>query len=94
MLHFRIKGLPRPSHKTQQCSRSVEHHFGLSATADFCSDHRAGGPGRLKRIWTLLLTFYQRARDRDHLATLELDARNDLRQDRVYEETRKRFWQS
>jgi hypothetical protein len=50
--------------------------------------------GRVKRIWILLLTFYQRSRDRDHLAALELDARNDLRQDRVNEETRKRFWQS
>jgi hypothetical protein len=36
-----------------------------------------------KRIWTVVLTFYQRVRDRDHLADLELDARNDLRQDRV-----------
>jgi hypothetical protein len=50
--------------------------------------------GRVKRIRVLLLTFYKRMRDRGHLAALELDARNDLRQDRVQEETRKRFWQS
>jgi hypothetical protein len=49
---------------------------------------------RAKRIWTVVLTFYQRVRDRDHLADLELDTRNDLRQDRVREEARKRFWQS
>ena len=36
-----------------------------------------------KRIWTVVLTFYQRVQDRDHLADLELDTRNDLRQDRV-----------
>jgi hypothetical protein len=47
-----------------------------------------------KRIWTVVLTFYQRVRDRDHLADLEFDTRNDLRQDRVREEARKRFWQS
>ena len=50
--------------------------------------------GRVERIWTLVLTFYQRVRDRDHLADLEFDARNDLRQDRVREEAGKRFWQS
>jgi hypothetical protein len=49
---------------------------------------------RAKRIWTVVLTFYQRERDRDHLADLELDTRNDLRWDRVREEARKRFWQS
>jgi hypothetical protein len=49
--------------------------------------------GHVKRIWILLLTFYQRVRDRDHLAALEFDARNDLRQDRVREEITKRFWQ-
>jgi hypothetical protein len=49
---------------------------------------------RAKRIWTVVLTFYQRVRDRDHLADLELDTRNDLRSDRVREEARKRFWQS
>lgn len=31
----------------------------------------------------MLLTLYQRVRDRDHLADLELDTRNDLQQDRV-----------
>jgi hypothetical protein len=50
--------------------------------------------GRVERIWTLVLTFYRRVRDRDHLADLEFDARNDLRQDRVHEEAGKRFWQS
>jgi hypothetical protein len=50
--------------------------------------------GRMKRIGTLLLMFYRRLRDRDHLAALEWDARNDLRQDRVREEARKRFWES
>jgi hypothetical protein len=50
--------------------------------------------GRVKRNWNLVATFYQRVRDRDHLADLELGARNDLRQDRVREEARKRFWQS
>jgi hypothetical protein len=50
--------------------------------------------GCVKRIWTVVLTFYQRARDRDRLADLESDGRNDLRQDRVREEARKRFWQS
>ena len=49
---------------------------------------------RAKRIWTVVLTFYQRVRDRDHLADLELDTRNDLRWDRVREEARKRLWQS
>jgi hypothetical protein len=49
---------------------------------------------RVKRIAAFLLTFYRRSRDRAHLAALDLDARNDLRQDRVHEETRKRFWQS
>ena len=49
--------------------------------------------GHVKWIWTLLLTFYQRVQDRDHLAALEFDARNDLRQDRVREEITKRFWQ-
>jgi uncharacterized protein YjiS (DUF1127 family) len=50
--------------------------------------------GRVTRILSLLLTFYQRVRDRNQLAALDLSARNDLRQDRVHEETRKRFWQS
>ena len=50
--------------------------------------------GRVTRILSLLRTFYQRVRDRDQLAALDLSARNDLRQDRVHEETRKRFWQS
>ena len=50
--------------------------------------------GRVTRILSLLLTFYQRVRDRDHLAALDLSARNDLRQDRVDEETRRRFWQT
>ena len=50
--------------------------------------------GRVTWILNLLLTFYQRVRDRDHLAALDLSARNDLRQDRVDEETRRRFWQS
>jgi len=48
---------------------------------------------RVRRVWTVLFTFYRRVRDRDHLANLDLDGRNDLRQDRVGEETRKRFWQ-
>jgi hypothetical protein len=48
---------------------------------------------RAKRIWIAVLTFYQRVRDRDRLADLELDNRNDLRQDRVREEAGKRFWQ-
>jgi hypothetical protein len=47
--------------------------------------------GHVKRIWILLLTFYQRVRD--HLAALELDPRNDLRQGRGREEITKRFWQ-
>jgi len=50
--------------------------------------------GRVQRIRILLLTFYQRSRDRHRLAALDYDARNDLRQDRVQEETRKHFWQS
>jgi MFS family permease len=50
--------------------------------------------GCVKRIWIMVATFYQRVRDRDHLADLEWGARNDLRQDRVREEARKRFWQS
>jgi hypothetical protein len=54
-----------------------------------------GVASRAKRIiWTVVLTFYQRVRDRDHLADLELDTRNDLRWDRVRKEARKRFWQS
>ena len=49
--------------------------------------------GRVTRVLSLLPTIYQRVRDRDHLAALDLSARNDVRQDRVDEETRKRFWQ-
>jgi hypothetical protein len=48
---------------------------------------------QVKRICTLWLTLYRRVRDRDHLADLKFDARNDLRQDRIREETTKRFWQ-
>ena len=49
--------------------------------------------GRVTRVLGLLPTIYQRVRGRDHLAALDLSARNDVRQDRVDEETRKRFWQ-
>jgi hypothetical protein len=56
------------------------------AIASAIADH-------VKRIRSLWLTFYRRVRDRDHLADLKLDARNDLRQDRIHEEITKRFWQ-